>query len=65
MCKMFGGKMQTNVKIIVAVMILIFFILSLAKWISFSISIPIEIMLIYILDFLNNYEICCNRSQND
>lgn len=56
--------MQTNIKIILSVMIIVVLIFSLAKGISFSIYYSIEIILIAILDFLNNYEFCSSGRLN-
>lgn len=56
--------MQTHIKIILIVMLIVLLIFSLAKVISFSIYYSIEILLIAILDFLNNYEFCSSRRLN-
>ena len=56
--------MQTNIKILLIVTIIVLLIFSLAKGISFSIICSIEIILISVLDFLNNYEFCGSRTLN-
>lgn len=57
--------MQTFIKVILAVLILVLFILCLFKLISFSKLFSIEIILVAILDFLNNYEACSYRFINN
>lgn len=58
--------MQKQIKVILTVLMIIILFFSIAKIISFSLLVSIEITIITILDFLNNYEICSSsKLKND